>query len=129
MARIVFFFYLAAAIVCGVITLMYPPWRSPEFSGVAGALASLAAALPWSILLYFAVYFLHPFQYLLAPFERTFGYGSSAMLFYGLCWSFVILNLYVLHRFATKQTRRVGDPNLDSGGKTDPALQNGSSHP
>ena len=90
---------------------MYPPWRGPEFSGVPGALASLAAALPWSILLYLAAYFLHPFRYLLGPFEQTYGYGSLAMLFYGICWGFVILNLYVLHRFATNRTRRVGNAN------------------
>ena len=99
MARVVFFLYLAVAVVCGIITLAYPPWWG-GYGGLYGALASLAAALPWSGLLWLAAYFLYPLAHLLEPVDGAFGYGSAATLLYGTCWGLVLLNLYILGRFA-----------------------------
>jgi hypothetical protein len=105
MARVAFVAYLAVAAVCAIITLAHPPWwgSSNGFNGgLYGALASIAAALPWSILLWLVAQLLYELRYLLGP-DPTFGYRIAGMLFYGACWGFVILNLYILRRLATNR--------------------------
>jgi F0F1-type ATP synthase assembly protein I len=82
--RILFVLYLIVAAAALVVVYQDPFWRHGGYNGFIGFMATLIAAVPWSLLLFVVD------DRVLSPYISETGLGF-------VLWGFVALNLTVLY--------------------------------
>ena len=113
MRYIPFFLYLALVVGAGLITVadLVHPGTSAPGDGVISLIAWWIVTLPWSLLSLFVLPYAGPAQLLL-------GKQAFVILLFLLPAGFVVLNFYLLYRFARREggVQDVDDRPLLGGG-------------